>query len=160
MPTLRISSAILRLTTSRGEVPRTVAELHHRVPCPLRIRRLPAQRLRGEGRGSLESWIAVGWNCTNSRSATSAPARIAGGEAVAGAHRRARRLREEAAEAAGGEHDRPSEEGLDTSLDEDEGATDLSLRARQEVDEESLLDEVDPVGKRRLGEAADQLTAG
>ena len=103
---------------ARGEVGQRVLALHEPhavvVDAGRRPRRAPPRRPAAAG--PVESgprYMTVGWNCTNSRSATSAPARSASAMPSPVATDGVRGLREDLAEPAGGEDDGRGEHGAD-----------------------------------------------
>ena len=99
-------------------------------------------------RESGPSHITVGWNCTNSRSRSTAPARSASAIPSPVDDRRVGGLREHLAEAAAGEHDGPAAHRADAvalalahHVQGEPG--DAAVVGEQQVDGEGVLDHLD-----------------
>ena len=95
-----------RATTSRGASSAPGTSAMNRSPRSL-MSFAPSPRTASltSGAGQVAASSAVGWNCTNSMSARTAPARAGEREALAEAAERVRALGIEAADPAGRDHD-------------------------------------------------------
>ena len=94
-----------RATTSRGSSSAPGWPAMKRAPVSS-IRMAPSPRTASltSGIGSVPASSAVGWNCTNSRSASAAPARAASSQPLADGRRRVGGVQVQPADAAGGQH--------------------------------------------------------
>ena len=152
-----------RRRAARGR-PARVRPCMNRTPAPS-TRKAPSPRTASEMSGC---WpvapsprqSTVGWNCTNSRSVTTAPARSAAAMPSPVATGRVGRRGVDLAEAAGREHDGAGVGGadpVDLALADDvqRDAADRAVVGGEQVDDERVLDDLDarvvdaPGGARR-----------